>query len=980
MKRIIAIALAAVLLLALLPLGLLASAETVTAKPFYTLNCSELWNPEPFVFERIRFSSPKITEDYKYLVSAYGAKDIETIAQITKEEFDKRPEGTRYIMLDLMTKAVHGLVEKNVYFDKAEAVIKGWVEEFIKEYHRIGGKLDGITVDLEYKYGSAWYIHLGALNKNDDSRYNNPNLFKDIVEDPRYKTEIRPMLEEYGFPFETATSNMTEIHGIDVQRSEAYVIWNVMMHNRKSMMIDRSVYEPMVKYYPEANVADYQVGYTYGWQKTIKDDETPLSGNHLSCGTTSTFNAYSARPNVSMSGYTTENEPAGNPSYDTPAACNDALYELTAFNRVLWDVNLLKNMMAATPSGKIACHITYFNYDPDRVGTYSNTPYYTEDILHIGLMDPKPFMGYIRETEVFNNGEAFKDPNMSDYGYAIKVVNDIMAELTRVAGASDRKPILVPATWNSRFILSGMYAGGRNIWRITPDTSTGVSLEQFKVKDKAPTFYIDGQTITFPQGRIIEDGNVRQVGTCGYWVETPANVMPVITNDTNRYSEYPSLLESFERYKPGTALTSDTALPKAVWSVSGSATVQTVGNGKALAMTGVSSVKSVKLPENITAADSYAQQQAWEVTATLPQNGKMRVLSYAETDTGLKIEGGKAIYFEGSHQKEIPGVTLTPGGTYIFKREVDFRNATSFKNSYFVYDASGKLLGSVSDVPMGVAELPIKEIGFYTTAVSDAAYIDNFKMYPIGVTTELEAYDAATGFEVDVNAASNKDTAYRLSWMNASSEYKVAKVYNNGTLVEEIQMAPGQDGVNTGVVKGSGIKFSVTTENGTAPSVPNYDSGDYNWTAVAQTIGLATGKVDASADNNNDNINNGGTTDTTSPNGGADATAPNGGADATAPNGDSDATVPSGDNSGNSNSNTNKPGVNKPGANTPENNNNAALWIIIIVGAVLFLAAVGFAVCYFVLKPKWLMGLLSGKKKSSEKAETDEAPKDEIAE
>ncbi len=959
MKRIIAIVLAAVLLLALLPLGLLASAETVTAKPFYTLNCSELWEPEPFVLARAAFNSPKITKDYTYLVSAYGATDIKTIAQKTKEDFDKRPDGTRYIMLNLMTKAVYGLTEKNIYFDKAEVAIKGWMEEFIKEYHSIGGKLDGISLDLEFVYCGAWYIHLGALNKNNDARFDNPNLFFDIVNDPRYKTEIRPMLEELNFPFETPTSQKTEIHGIDKSGSKAYTIWDIVMSNRKSALIDRTVYEPLIKYYPEANLNDYQVGYNYGWQKAVRNDNAVVIGNRLGCGNTSSFNAYSARPSNTMSGYTNKDEPAANPSYATPVACNDALYELTAFNRMLWDVNLLKNMMDATPSGRIATHITYFTYNYDKVGTYANTPYYTEDIIHIGLMDPKPFQSYILPDEVFRDGADFEDPQISEYGYAIKVVNDIMAELTRVAGASDRKPIPVPATWNSRFVLSGMYAGGRNIWRITPDTSTGVSLEQFKVKDKAPTFYIDGQTITFPQGRIIKDGNVRQVGTCGYWVETPANVMPVITNDANRYSEYPSLLENFEAYQAGTKLSSETALPKAVWSVDGSATVQTVGNGKALAMSGVSAVKSVKLPENITAGDSYAKQQAWEVTVTLPQNGKMRVLSCAETDPGLKIEDGKAIYFEGSNQKEIPGVALTPGGTYIFKREVDFRNASSFKNSYFVYDANGNLLGSVSDIPMGVAELPIKEVGFYTTAVSDAAYIDNFKMYPVGVTTELEAYDVATGVEVDVNTAHNKDAAYRLSWMNASNEYKVAKVYNNGTLLTEIKMAPGQDGVNTGVVKGSGIKFSVTIENGTAPSAPNYDGGDYNWTAVAHTIGLAGGKGNTSNGGASDN-NNGSNPDVTTPNGGGEATTPNGGGDATIPNGGNDATIPSGENSGNNNTDTNK-----PNPNTPENNNNTGLWIAIIVGAVLFLAMVAFAVCYFVFKPKWLMNLLSGKNKQA---------------
>ena len=85
MKRLIAIILALVTLVALLPASALVSAATVTAKPFYTLN---------------------------------GSKDIKTIAQKTKEDFNNRPDGTRFVNLNLMTKAVHGLVEKTSFMIK----------------------------------------------------------------------------------------------------------------------------------------------------------------------------------------------------------------------------------------------------------------------------------------------------------------------------------------------------------------------------------------------------------------------------------------------------------------------------------------------------------------------------------------------------------------------------------------------------------------------------------------------------------------------------------------------------------------------------------------------------------------------------------------------------------------------------------------------------------------------------------------------
>jgi hypothetical protein len=181
-----------------------------------------------------------------------------------------------------------------------------------------------------------------------------------------------------------------------------------------------------------------------------------------------------------------------------------------------------------------------------------------------------------------------------------------------------------------------------------------VSLEQFKVKDKAPTFYIAGQTITFPQGRIIKDNKILQVGSCGYWVETPANVMPVITNDADRYNKYPSLLEDFEGYAAGSTFDSTTARPNKTWEVGGNAGVQSHGGDQALALTGNVTLQNVKLPANITAGDEYAKQQAWEVTVTLPTSGELKLLTHADSDLGIKIANGKMYYPQGGQYQELP--------------------------------------------------------------------------------------------------------------------------------------------------------------------------------------------------------------------------------------------------------------------------------------------------------------------------------------
>ena len=822
----------------------------VTLKPFYLLNKEAPWDPSPYIYTK-----PTLwTENFKtgqtvptvswvgHNAYCNGTNGIPNLAAKLKAEFDDRPAGTRYFCLDMMTKVMHALVEHNVYYDTVVETVQEWLDAFLAEYYKIGGKLDGIQVDVEYVYGGSWYIHLARSNKNPSNVHNDPDIYWNIVNDERYATEIRPRLEALGFPFLDASKQddiKSEIYGIDTQNSTAYNIWNVVNNQRMVEAISEAVYEPLIKYYPKAWVTDYQVRYSFGWQKAHNSSASALLGNKIGLGTTSNFNAYSARPNDDIYGY------GDSQSYTTPASYNAAAYELTAFNTALWELNIFKDMYDATPSGRTAAHVGYFNYNPKRKGTYANTPYYTETLLHIGLMDPVAYMGYIREEEVFRDGKNSNNPLIGDFGYNMNVASDIMQELSRVAGASDRKIIPVSSYWNSKFILSGIYAGGRNVWRITPDTYTGVTLEQFKVKDKVPTFYINGQTIIFPQGRIIKDGSVRQVGTCGYWVETPAGVNPVIINDTDRYSKFPSLLEDFEDYTVGAEFNSTTALPATCWDVTGSAaTIQNHNGSRALALHGSTDMFLMKLPSNITAGDRYAKQQAWEVTVTVPSSGQLTLLTVSNRDNGVRIVDGKVYYAYGDYSLQLSGVTLTAGSTYIIKREVDFRATNAFKSSFTVYDANGKRLGGIDNVPMSTVVLPLSQIGLSCSSIAGTAYIDDVKMYPTGVTTDFEVYDVETGLKVaDPAATRNVDSAYRLSWMNASSEYKVAKVYNGSTLLKEIKMAPGQDGVVTGIVTGSNIRLSVVTENDSLETLPDYDQGDFSWTCVAEEIGLATGNT-----------------------------------------------------------------------------------------------------------------------------------------
>jgi hypothetical protein len=335
------------------------------------------------------------------------------------------------------------------------------------------------------------------------------------------------------------------------------------------------------------------------------------------------------------------------------------VYEDTAFSGALWDVNLHKRLLNSTDTGLINSWLAFANYGK----RYSMTPYYAEAVYHVGLLNPKPFLGYIIRSEVENKGDNHPHVDAGDYYCMLQEVDELMAELTRVAGYSDRKPIELPMNWNSQYVLSGMYVNGKNLWRITPNTEL-VSTKDFKIEGADPTFRVAGQTVKFPGGKIIEDGKISVTGTCGYWVETAKDVTPIVTTDADRFEKIPAYIEDFESYKSGTQLTTMVMREDGGWIVQqpkdSPITVETDGENQLISMTGDGLLRNKLIPANVTAADSYAMEQIWELTVVVPGElgGQFVFLDYAMdneevTDGGYKIEGGKVYYSENGQYKEL---------------------------------------------------------------------------------------------------------------------------------------------------------------------------------------------------------------------------------------------------------------------------------------------------------------------------------------
>jgi len=810
---------------------------SVRKKPYYLSNWDAVDSSQfPYIWNKAYFRAE--TDANEDITVSYGGKtNIEEIAQALKAKFDTYPDNANMRILNVKSLETQFMVKTAddvIFMEDGTAAMAAWMRVFLAEYSRIGGKLDGVHSDLEYIDGYSQYLY-NAYEAGDTGIYDK------IVANDAYTSKVRPKLEERGFEFYDGPDSDNEIWSTRFYTDEKYkqcrYIWDVVISNMYADYLTEAFYEPLQEYYPDAWFDDWETRDAYGWMKEIPESGHTmyLGGNYKKAGNYSNYSYYNYAPSTQ---WVDESE-SDTTTYMKPTSHNDAVYEDNAFNMTMWEVNTSKNMYAATDTKQIAIHLTFYDWallhSANGQEGSSNTPYHVESYFHSGLLDPL-FGGYFILKEASGEPDVEEDTDAAAYALRLQVASEILAELNRVAGYADRKPIETPANWNDSFILSGMYAGGRNIWRITPDTITGVSRETFLLyeNENEVVFYNKGQRITFPQGNIIADSVISEVGTCGYWVETPADVMPIVTNEADRYEEYPAYVETFDNYTVDEAFSSQYSH---TWELGdSSATIQQNGDDKFLAIQGNATLNNVKLPEYITAGDNYAKQQAWELSfrlSALPSgNGELKLLT--ASSGGSNADGGfcisnNTLYYSTASGYQAFNITLDDNTEYTVKRVFDFRTVNSFTCSYYVYDANGELLGNAEDVVISSLSLPVQKIGISTANFgSNTLYVDDYKLYATGVTTDLEVYNADTGIQVDASVPREGNTAYRLSWMNASSDtkiYNVVATYSDGTkeILNSIEMLPGCDGVNTGIVKVNDKSVTISLEE-TDTKVP--DAGD----------------------------------------------------------------------------------------------------------------------------------------------------------
>jgi len=524
--------------------------------------------------------------------------DYEKMAAKAKETLSVLPDGRRFVHVvgELQHMVADDKAAQNyIWWDNGAAKIKTHMEGFLEAYKAIDGKLDGVVVDFETGMsrdylkgiadGEAESIVKAEWNANKDctckdfsyhihyhdaARYNEvvaerrKNMAKAIAGDERF-ADLLPELTSRGFVVRNDDLAGTIENLLVYGYSDSNIYsWDVTMGRRVSGYLNTGIFDVVTAYYPDASGSDY--GSTDGNSAHMfASNGHPFykAGNGQKAGTHSSTNLYGKI--VTDKGQFWADE---------------STYTKTGFSVLKYDVNMMKTVMLSEDNGAIQPWIAnpqfaYRSTSKDKNGNITsdsktsytgNTPWYREMVFHVGLLNPDPFL-YWGPRYYGTDSEAYVQKNA-------QMQSDILEELNAVAGYRERMPLTTEIeSWNTEFVLTGMQVGDssgtKNIWRITPNLEvqavynlltdavvtegiTGVTRENFCIDSEKPTFKIAGTTITFPQGTIIADKNIIDFDakessgvdtyysyedkSYGYWVETPAGVMPTVKYDSAYYT------------------------------------------------------------------------------------------------------------------------------------------------------------------------------------------------------------------------------------------------------------------------------------------------------------------------------------------------------------------------------------------------------------------------------------------------------------
>lgn len=335
------------------------------------------------------------------------------------------------------------------------------------------------------------------------------------------------------------TSIYAKSYKRDYKLRRDIAVWDTVMNSYENDLFSRFIFRPLLCSFKNARCGVYSRGSRLGWINYSTQFENFLGGN------TETDDQLSST--VVLYGG------AGSFGYQRFSMDAWTMFpNKTSILKMLTEsVNSLRTYMSARPDHtQVYIASTHFLENDALMGTElmkqlkesgvdiseAVDMIYRELLYHIFLHNPEKVYAYFKhKTTMLNGIEEFYIRNST-------VLNDILTDLRGKFGNS--KTTLLTRTLalvTEPYLLSGAKVGSKNLWRLTFDAWGNEKKRRIKKLSYGLSITIGDKTIVFPKGKMLMGTEQTQYDPgCGYWFETPNNILPMVQSDGDYYINNPA--------------------------------------------------------------------------------------------------------------------------------------------------------------------------------------------------------------------------------------------------------------------------------------------------------------------------------------------------------------------------------------------------------------------------------------------------------
>lgn len=473
----------------------------LTALSFMPLSAAA---PKPFFalawgLDELKKDKPLIVSPYRNITMFYYLEESNrTNIALAKQKLDEQPEGRRTVFDWNVNRRMYNHPDDKLTAANGDKFTAYWWEsgirdaekaydEFFGAYKAAGGKLDFFISDLEHVPGAD-------IKK--------PEHWDAAANDARLSGILGAV-------------NASDLAALRKERS---LEWFRMIRYGNYMMAERlnRLFAVAKKHFPNVQCSDYSGYYDnfnlpYAWAPApALGDFTGSNGLHV--GTHQSRSLYGVITWLSTKEF------------------QGQLFGLSAFRAFTFAMNEMRSMTLSSDVPTMPW-IAWRGYThdfrrlqkPPPVACIGATDLYQESVYHAALCNPGNFLLWSAFRWMTN-----QDPADWTSQSDLKLINDMLDEVNALVGYADRRTLVRElAGWYDPFILTGMTANGKSVWRFTPDIELDQDAATAITSREPLTFSVKGTTVAIPGGKVFEPKE--KLSKAGVWVIAPADADPVIS-------------------------------------------------------------------------------------------------------------------------------------------------------------------------------------------------------------------------------------------------------------------------------------------------------------------------------------------------------------------------------------------------------------------------------------------------------------------